>query len=678
MNRYLLILRILKILKILLVLLSASHADTQIRFTDVTAEFKTLQFRHINGASGQKYFIEPLGSGVALFDFDNDADLELYFVNGGVLPGSPFSSFARRSDTSMGDVSRLPSPSASRQDKKTPPTNVLYRNDDGTFTDVTAEASVGDTGYGFGCCVGDYDNDGYRDIYVTNYGTNVLYRNNGDGTFTNVTEKAGVGGGFGLSTGCAFVDYDVDGWLDLYVVNYVQFSAEANPMCTRQGIRTYCTPEALSAEADILYRNNGDGTFTDVTKKAGIAESPGKGLGVVCGDVDNDGDVDIFVANDTTPNFLYLNDGDGTFTEDAFFAGVALSEEGRAYSGMGANLGDFDNDGYLDIVITNFQEQTNSLYQNAQDGFFDEVSFAKGIGEKSLPYLAWGVDFVDFDNDGWLDVFVANGHLDDSLSWRSSVLAQSERINETYHSTNNVTERLANDKNGEAKSVVVPNNVSERLANNRNAVGTYAQANQLFWSERATGFRASFLAEPRVYSSRGAAFGDIDNDGDVDIVVSNVNAAPTVLRNDFLSSAKRSDTLIGDVSSFDFSAFCRSQGVQIRKLICKYLFASPSASRQDRNAPGQKNVHRWLRLQLVGTHCNRDAIGARATVVAGGLTQIREVKSGSGYLSQNELHLHFGLGEAEKVEAVIVRWPCGQIDTVRAVKTNQVLVLSEK
>ena len=674
---------ILKILQILLrvamfalVLLFASHADTQIRFTDVTAEFKTLQFRHINGASGQKYFIEPLGSGVALFDFDNDADLELYFVNGGVLPGSPFSSFARRSDTSMEYQNGIPS--ASRQDKKTPPTNVLYRNDDGTFTDVTAEASVGDTGYGFGCCVGDYDNDGYRDIYVTNYGTNVLYRNNGDGTFTDVTEKAGVGGGFRLSTGCAFVDYDVDGWLDLYVVNYVQFSAEANPMCSRQGIRTYCTPEALSAEADILYRNNGDGTFTDVTKKAGIAESPGKGLGVVCGDVDNDGDVDIFVANDTTPNFLYLNDGDGTFTEDAFFAGVALSEEGRAYSGMGANLGDFDNDGYLDIVITNFQEQTNSLYQNAQDGFFDEVSFAKGIGEKSLPYLAWGVDFVDFDNDGWLDVFVANGHLDDSLSWRSSVLAQSERINETYHSTNNVTERLANNKNGEAKSVGVPNNVSERLANNRNAVGTYAQANQLFWNERAASFRASFLAEPRVYSSRGAAFGDIDNDGDVDIVVSNVNAAPTVLRNDFLSSARRSDTSIGDVSSFDFSAFCRSQGVQIRKLICKYLFASPSASRQDRNAPGQKNVHRWLRLQLVGTHCNRDAIGARATVVADGLTQIREVKSGSGYLSQNELHLHFGLGDAEKVEAVIVRWPCGQIDTVRAVKTNQVLVLSEK
>lgn len=540
-----------------LVLLSAPRADAQM-LRDVTtelAEFRNLQFRHINGASGQKYFIEPLGSGIALFDFDNDADLDIYFVNGGALPGSPPFS--------------------------TPPTNVLYRND-GTFTDVTAEASVGDTGYGFGCCVGDYNNDGLRDLYVTNDGINVLYENNGDGTFTNVTERAGVGGA-SLSTGCAFVDYDADGWLDLYVVNYVQFSTEANRRCSRQGIRTYCTPEALPAEADILYRNNGDGTFTDVTKKARITETAGKGLGVVCGDIDNDGDVDIFVANDTTPNFLYLNNGDGTFIEDALFAGVALGEDGRAYSGMGANLGDFDNDGYLDIVITNFQEQTNSLYHNAQDGFFTEVSFAKGVGEKSLPYLAWGVDFVDFDNDGWLDLFVANGHLDENI-------AQID------------------------------------------PVGTYAQPNQLFWNERGNSFSEFALTEPRVYSSRGAAFGDVDNDGDVDIVVSNMNNAPTVLRND------------------------------------------------------GGNARRWLRLQLIGTHCNRDAIGARATVVTGDLTQIREVKSGSGYLSQNELHLHFGLGDAEsdaesdaeKVDSVTIRWPCGRIDTLQAVKTNQVLVLVEK
>ena len=301
-------------------------------------------------------------------------------------------------------------------------------------------------------------------------------------------------------------------------------------------------------------------------------------MGIVCGDIDNDGDVDIFVANDTAPNFLYRNDSDTAIrmTEDALFAGVALSEEGRAYSGMGANLGDFDNDGYLDIVITNFQDQTNSLYHNAQSGFFNEVSFAKGIGERSLPYLAWGVDFVDFNNDGWLDMFVANGHLDD--------------------------------------------NVAEI-----DPIGTYAQPNQLFLSNRSLNFVESVdaaVANQRV--SRGTAFGDIDNDGDVDIVVSNLKDAPTVLRND------------------------------------------------------SDNTSRWLSVKLVGTHCNRDAIGARVTVVSGGSTQIREVKSGSGYLSQNDLRLHFGLGDAIRVDKLTVRWLCGKVQTLQDVETNQVLVISEK
>ena len=371
---------------------------------------------------------------------------------------------------------------------------------------------------------------------MTNYGTNVLYRNNGDGTFTNVTESTGIGGNQ-LSSGCAFVDVDADGYLDLYVVNYVQFDLATNPECARQGIRTYCTPEALQGAADILYRNNGDGTFTDVTATTGISGANGKGLGIVCGDIDNDGDVDIFVANDTTPNLLYRNDSDTVIqmTEDALFAGVALSEEGRAYSGMGANFGDFDNDGYLDIVITNFQDQTNNLYHNAQSGFFNEMSFAKGIGERSLPYLAWGVDFVDFNNDGWLDLFVANGHLDDNIA-------------------------------------------------EIDPIGTYAQPNQLFLNNSGINFGESVdvaIANRKV--SRGAAFGDIDNDGDVDIVVSNLKDSPTVLRND------------GD------------------------------------------NTSQWLSVKLIGTHCNRDAIGARVTVVSGDSTQIREVKSGSGYLSQNDL-----------------------------------------
>ena len=531
----------------ILILYAVLQPAAAIHFTDVTAELG-IEFRHVNGESGEKYFIEPIGSGVAFFDFDNDGDLDLYFVNGSDLPGA----------TSLIAA-----------------TNRLYRNDGDIFTDITQEASVGDTGYGLGCCVGDYNNDGFTDLYVTNYGTNVLYHNNRDGTFTDVAEHANVNGNQ-FSTGCAFVDVDADGYLDLYVVNYVQFNPDTDPECTRQGIQTYCTPEALPGAADIFYRNNGDGTFTDVSIETGIGTRAGKGLGVVCGDIDNDGDADIFVANDTTPNFLYRNEHNRLkMTEDALFAGVALSEEGRAYSGMGANLGDFDNDGYLDIVITNFQDQTNSLYHNAQNGFFNEVSFAKGIGEKSLPYLAWGVDFVDANNDGWLDLFVANGHLDNNIA------------------------------------AIDP-------------IGRYAQPNQLFLSNRGVNFSESddtAITMPKV--SRGTAFGDIDNDGDIDIVVSNLNDSPTVLRND------------------------------------------------------GGNTARWLGVKLIGTHCNRDAIGARVTVISDDITQIREVKSGSGYLSQNDFRLHFGLGNATRIDTLTVRWLCGKVQTLQDIETNQVLTISE-
>lgn len=526
---------------------TVSSQNQDMRFTDVTAELG-IEFRHVNGESGKKYFIEPIGSGVALFDFDNDTDLDLYFVNGSDLPGMTSS---------------------------VPPTNRFYRNDNGTFIDITTEASVGDTGYGLGCCVGDYNNDGFTDLYVTNYGPNVLYRNNGDDTFTDVAGTAGVDGDL-FSSGCAFVDVDADGYLDLYVVNYVQFDPDTNPECARQGVRTYCTPEALLGAADVFYRNNGDGTFTDVSKEVGVGTARGKGLGVVCGDVDNDGDVDIFVANDTTPNFLYRNERNGVeMTEDALFAGVALSEEGRAYSGMGANLGDFDNDGYLDIVITNFQDQTNSLYHNEESGFFTEMSFAKGVGERSLPYLAWGVDFVDVNNDGWLDLFIANGHLDDNIA-------------------------------------------------EIDPIGTYAQPNQLFLNDQGIRFSENLdaaIAQQKV--SRGTAFGDIDNDGDIDVVISNLKDAPTVLRND------------------------------------------------------GGNASQWLSVKLIGTDCNRDAIGARVTVVSGDLTQMREVKSGSGYLSQNDLRLHFGLGAATSVDTLTVRWLCGRVQTLQNVETNQVLVISE-
>lgn len=516
-----------------------------VKFTDITKEVG-IQFREENGESGKKYFIEPLGRGLALFDYDNDDDLDLYLVNGCNLPIA------------------ISSP---------PQTNIFYRNDDGKFVDITSTASVGDTGYGLGCCAGDYNNDGHADLYVTNYGPNILYKNNGDGTFSDVTDVSGVGGNQ-FSSGCAFIDYDADGWLDLYVVNYVQFDINDNPNCSRKGIPTYCTPEVLEGEADRLYKNNGNGTFTDVTEKVGIIAPPGKGLGVVCGDVDNDGDVDIFVANDTTPNLLYLNNGNGAFTEEALFAGVALSEDGRAFSGMGVNFGDYDNDGFLDIIITNFQDQVNNLYHNTQNGFFNDVSFATGIGEKSLPYLAWGVDFVDFDNDGWQDIFIANGHLDDNIA----------KID---------------------------------------PIGTYAQMNQLYWNKKGNSFFVSQISgHPKV--SRGTAFGDIDNDGDVDIVVSNLKDVPTIHRND------------------------------------------------------GGNVDNWISIKLIGTHCTRDAIGARVTITAGELTQIRDVKSGSGYLSQNDMRLHFGLGNVETIDTISVRWICGHVDIIKSIKSNQFLILSEK
>lgn len=522
----------------------APPTHENVKFTDITKDVG-IQFLDENGERGKKYFVEPLGRGLALLDYDNDGDLDLYLVNGCDLPITISS---------------------------TPQTNKLYRNDEGIFVDVTSTASVGNTGYGLGCCIGDYNNDGHVDLYVTNYGPNILYKNKGDGTFSNVTDVSGVAGNQ-LSTGCAFVDYDDDGLLDLYVVNYVQFNIHKNPECSRKGIPTYCTPEVLEGESDRLYRNNGDGTFTNVTEKAGITAPPGKGLGVVCGDIDNDGDVDIFVANDTTPNLLYLNNGNGSFTEDALFAGVALSEDGRAFSGMGVNLGDYDNDGLLDIIITNFQDQVNNLYQNTQNGFFNDVSFATGIGEKSLPYLAWGVDFVDFNNDGWLDIFVANGHLDDNIA------------------------------------MIDP-------------VGTYAQLNQLYWNKQGVSFVVSQISgKPKV--SRGTAFGDIDNDGDTDIIVANLKDTPTVLRND---------------------------------------------GGNDRN---------WINIKLIGTHCARDAIGARVTLTAGEITQTRDVKSGSGYLSQNDMRLHFGLGDVENIDSISVRWICGHVDTIKDIKANQMITLRE-
>ena len=523
-------------------LVKADISQPQIRL-----EPQSLPFRHTDGSSGEKYFLEPLGSGVALFDYDNDDDLDLYFVNGNSLQSSDTKSLHR---------------------------NRLFRNDGGNFIDITDLTGVGDTGYGLGCCVGDYNNDGFVDLYVANFGANILYKNNGDGTFTDAARHANIDG-VQLSSSCAFADYDGDGDLDLYTVNYVKLDLETNPKCTYQGVFTYCTPEVLPGESDSLYRNNGDGTFSDITQSAGLFAPDGKGLGVVWGDYDNDGDPDIFVANDTTPNFLYQNNGSGTFQNVGLFAGVALSTEGRPYSGMGTNFGDFDNDGDLDIVVTNFQDQTNSLYQNEQHAFFNEVSFSTGIGEKSLPYLAWGVDFVDLNNDGWLDLFIANGHLDPNIS-------------------------------------------------DIDPVGTYAQCNQIFVNQKGQAFidqSATIRAQRQV--SRGTAFGDLDNDGDIDIVVSNLNDHPVILWN------------------------------------------------------VTQNNNTWFTVKLVGTTDNRSAIGTRVKIKINHQIQIREVKSGSGYLSQSDLRLHFGLGQAKQIDQLEIRWPNGTTKQFNQVPGNQTLTVTQ-
>ncbi len=467
-----------------LLLTSLVLANTALQFTDVTHE-AGIHWTHIDGRSGQKYFMETLGSGAAFFDYDLDADPDLYLVNGAPLPGYEASV---RQHASQLSGQMLP-PTVRADFYSFRPTNSLFQNNgDGTFTDVTESAGVADTGYGHGCAVGDYDNDGYPDLYVTNYGKNRLYRNNGDGTFTDVTEKAGVAEPR-WSTSCAFADYDSDGHLDLYVVNYIVFSIEENPWCglKEKGIRAYCEPDNFPAQSDTLFRNNGDGTFTDVTKSAGIYNTTGKGLGVVWGDYNNDGAPDIYVANDSTENLFYRNNGDGTFEEVGFMLGVALSENGAAENGMGTTFGDWDNDGWLDLTVTNYAEQTNTLYHNDGDGFFTDATATTKTAQITYPYLGWATAFIDYDNDGYHDIFVANGHLHENLA----ALGQE---------------------------------------------GTYGQRNLIFQNQHDGTFTevSELLGEGLQFEdvSRGATFADYDLDGDIDIFVTNANTPPRLLRNE--------------------------------------------------------------------------------------------------------------------------------------------------
>ena len=420
--------------------------------------------KNVSGDSEQSYVIDTMMGGSALLDYDNDGDLDLYVLNGSRVVGFPVGEHPR---------------------------NAFYRNDGDKYADVTEESGLGDMGWGMGCTAGDYDNDGDPDIYVTNYGKNVLYSNQGDGTFTDVTDIAKVGDErFG--TGCAFFDYDADGDLDLYIANYVDFKhfIETTPekSYTWKGLKVHFGPRGMKGEADILYRNEGDGTFSDVTQEANVVDHQKLyGLGVIGGDYDNDGDPDIYVANDTGPNFLYQNNGDGTFTEVGWMVGAAYGEGGELQGCMGIAFGDYDNDGYHDILVTNFWEQTNTLYHNDGGQFFSDFSFDAGVGLASFEFLAWGTGFFDYDNDGDKDLFVANGHL----------FPQLDRVNlgVSYAQTNQLFENLGD--------------------------GTFADVSEI----SGQGLRIKKV-------SRGVSFGDYDNDGDLDIFILNLNDIPTFLRNE--------------------------------------------------------------------------------------------------------------------------------------------------
>ena len=539
-----------------LLAVSPQAADTVIRLVDV-AEQAGITLLNICGGSSKDYIVEVNGNGAAFFDYDNDGDMDALIVNGSTLPNLKHG----------GD-----------------PMVALFRNDGkGRFADVTPASGLTARGWGMGTCVADYDNDGFQDLYVTAFGPNVLVHNNGNGTFTDVTAHAGVGDPR-WSTNCAFADYDRDGDLDLYVANYLAFSESTVPKrgasstCQYMGIDVMCGPRDLAGEPDVLYRNNGNGTFTDVTSAAGITDPGHYGFGVIFSDLNDDGWPDIFVANDSVPNLLFRNNRNGTFSEIGLASGLALSGDGKAQAGMGADAADYDGDGRLDVFVTNFSQDYNTLYQNSAEGFFSDVSHRAGVAIPSIPYLGWGAGFADFDNDGLLDIFVANGHVYPEI-----------------------------DRFGRGTK--------------------YLQRKQLFRNQGKGRFSdvsgdggAGLLIER---SSRGAAFGDFDNDGDVDVLVINMNDRPTLLRNDTESG------------------------------------------------------NNWLVLKLVGKSQNRDAIGARVWLEQEGPVQVAEVRSGGSYLSHNDMRVRFGLGRVAKTPPVRVRWPDGALERFEGLPPNAIHVLRQ-
>jgi hypothetical protein len=522
------------------------------------------------GEHKNRFLLETTGCGVAFYDFDHDDWLDIFFVNGTRIEGFP---------------------------KGQEPISRLFKNNrDGTFTDITAKSGMTRSGWGQGCCVGDYDNDGLDDLFVSYYGQPILYKNHGDGTFTDVTAKAGLTQAkTRWNSGCAFLDYDKDGHLDLFVANYIDFDIKTAPLpeaagCAYKGMQVACGPPGLDGGKNILYHNNGNGTFTDVSEKAGMWNTIGTyGLSVTVADFDNDGWPDIYVANDSTAATYYQNQKDGTFKDLAIEAGIAYSPDGKPQAGMGVAVGDFNRDGLLDIVKTNFAGDTDSLYQNLGDGTFEDHTYLSGIGINTR-YLGWGVGFVDLDNDGWLDIFISNGHVYPEVD--------GSHLDAPYAEHKYVYRNL---RTGQFEEVT---------------------------NQAGTGMTDAVPA-------RGCAFGDYNNDGNMDIIVNCVNAIPQLLRCDSTIS---------------------------------------------RN---------WIKIRLVGKKSNRTGIGSRITVTASTapqsesgiarqpMRQIEEVRSGGSYYSQNDFRIHFGLDKASKADLVEIAWPSGTKDSLHDLAANHLYVIEE-
>jgi hypothetical protein len=524
-----------------------------IQFTDVT-ERAGIHFKHNSGAFGKKYLPETMGSGVCFLDYDNDGWQDILFVNSMDWPEH-------------------------KNGKSFP---ALYHNNrDGTFTDVTRAAGLAIEMYGMGCAIGDYDNDGYPDIYITGVGSNHLFRNLRNGKFSDVSAKAGVGDA-GFSTSAVWFDYDNDGKLDLFVSHYVEWSVAKDQYCSLDGKnKSYCTPQAYKGQSSSLFHNRGDGTFENMTKKAALYDPTSKSLGIALVDYDNDGWLDLFVANDTEPNKLYRNNHNGTFTDVAVLSGVALSETGRARAGMGVDAGDYDGSGQQSLIIGNFTNESMSLYRNDGSGLYTDEAAASGIGQMSIQSLTFGCFFFDYDLDGLLDIFAANGHVSDDIN------------------------------------VVQPN-------------VKYAQRPSLFRNKGNRKFEEVAGKVGRALQTeivgRGAAYGDFDNDGDLDLVITANNGVARLLRND------------------------------------------------------NGNQNDMLRVKTVGTRSNRDGIGAKVTVKTNtGISQMQMVKSGSSYLSQSEMPLTFGLGKPEegKTLALQIVWPSGKTDSMTGIKPNQFITVQE-